>query len=132
MQWNACGALAGLSQAQLEEKAKEIWQWLYRLESEKYDLEQRNKRQRDDLTELAERARQITKGGYSLLTSSPLCLLLKSMCLSPSLMLSPPLPLAPCRAKKAANPRQEPSPYAFLDSTVLIYFKSFIIQCTVC
>ena len=63
-------ALAGLSQPQLEEKAKEIWQWLYRLESEKYDLEQRNKRQRDDLTELAERARQISKGGYSLLTSS--------------------------------------------------------------
>lgn len=55
---------AGLSQQQLEEKAKEIWQWLYRLESEKYDLEQRNKRQRDDLTELAERARQISKGGY--------------------------------------------------------------------
>ena len=57
-------ALAGLSQPQLEEKAKEIWQWLYRLESEKYDLEQRNKRQRDDLTELAERARQISNGGY--------------------------------------------------------------------
>ena len=54
----------GLSQPQLEEKTKEIWQWLYRLESEKYDLEQRNKRQRDDLTELAERARQISKGGY--------------------------------------------------------------------
>jgi troponin T, fast skeletal muscle len=59
----------GFSLEQLLEKAKEIHQQLHRLESDKYDLEQRFKKQQGDLLELAERARQMNKGYVILLAS---------------------------------------------------------------
>ena len=52
----------GMEAAELTEKAKDMWNHLYRLESEKYDLEQRFKKQRDDVADLAERSRQLNKG----------------------------------------------------------------------
>jgi len=45
------------------EKAKELHSLILRLESEKYDLEERFKTQQYDMMELAERARQLSKGG---------------------------------------------------------------------
>lgn len=53
----------GFDQEKYLEKARELHQMLLRLESEKYDLEQRFKRQQYDMVELAERARQMNKGG---------------------------------------------------------------------
>lgn len=58
-------SIDGFSLEQLLEKAKELHQQLHRLESDKYDLEQRYKKQQGDLLELAERARQMNKGGKS-------------------------------------------------------------------
>jgi len=53
----------GLGLNQLQEKAKDLYHHIYRLEGDKYDLEDRFKRQQYDLMELAERARQMNKGG---------------------------------------------------------------------
>jgi troponin T len=53
----------GLEQSGLADKAKELHKLLYRLESEKYDLEKRFKSQQVDMMELAERARQANKVG---------------------------------------------------------------------
>ncbi|CAH1786210.1 unnamed protein product [Owenia fusiformis] len=53
----------GFSSDQLTEKAKDLYNQIYKLESEKYDLEERFKRQQYDMMELAERARQMNKGG---------------------------------------------------------------------
>jgi len=53
----------GLDQSGLTEKAKELYKIIYRLESEKYDLEKRFKLQQVELLELAERARQNNKVG---------------------------------------------------------------------
>ncbi|XP_060527341.1 troponin T-like [Cylas formicarius] len=50
--------LDGLSVDKLKEKANELWEWIVRLETEKYDLEEREKRQEYDLKELKERQRQ--------------------------------------------------------------------------
>jgi len=55
-------SVEGLNIEQLIGKAKEIHQKIYNLESEKYDLEERFKRQQYDMMELAERARQMNKG----------------------------------------------------------------------
>jgi len=57
------GALAieGLSIDDLKKKAKELWEKIVTLESDKYDLEERQKRQDYDLKELAERQRQINR-----------------------------------------------------------------------
>ena len=56
--------MSGFDAAKLAEKAKDLYDKLYHLESEKYDLEERFKRQQYDMMELAERARQMNKGGY--------------------------------------------------------------------
>lgn len=53
----------GFDEAKLQEKAKEIWNLIFRLEGEKYDLEKRFKEQQYDMMELAERARQMNKVG---------------------------------------------------------------------
>jgi len=53
----------GFDLQKLKEKAKELHQAIYKLESEKYDLEQQFQRQTLDMMELAERARQMNKGG---------------------------------------------------------------------
>jgi len=52
----------GLAGDKLIEKAKELQEHIKRLEGDKYDLEQRYKRQQYDMIELAERARQMNKG----------------------------------------------------------------------
>ncbi|RUS86389.1 hypothetical protein EGW08_005839 [Elysia chlorotica] len=54
--------LDGLTSDKLIEKAKELTEHIRRLEGDKYDLEQRFKRQQYDMIELAERARQMNKG----------------------------------------------------------------------
>lgn len=54
--------LEGMDQAKLMEKAKELYEHMRRLVGDKYDLEQRFKRQQYDMIELAERARQMNKG----------------------------------------------------------------------
>lgn len=53
--------IEGLSIEQLKEKAKELWEAVVKLETEKYDLEERQKRQDYDLKELNERQRQINR-----------------------------------------------------------------------
>merc|ERR1719495_1936263 len=55
--------VAELSMEQLTEKAKELHSQLARLESDKYDLECRFKKGQRDMVELAEKARQMSKGG---------------------------------------------------------------------
>ncbi|MEH0879094.1 hypothetical protein V6M80_12265 [Enterococcus faecium] len=55
-------AIEGLTSDKLLEKAKELQEHIRRLEGDKYDLEQRYKRQQYDMIELAERARQMNKG----------------------------------------------------------------------
>jgi len=55
-------AVEGLAGDKLIEKAKELQDHIKRLEGDKYDLEQRFKRQQYDMIELAERARQMNKG----------------------------------------------------------------------
>lgn len=55
-------AVDGFKSDQLLEKARELHEHLRRLEGDKYDLEQRFKRQQYDMIELAERARQMNKG----------------------------------------------------------------------
>ncbi|XP_067952007.1 troponin T, skeletal muscle-like isoform X3 [Watersipora subatra] len=55
--------ISGMDTTALIAKAKELHEKLYRLESEKYDLDDRFKRQQYDMMELAERARQMNKGG---------------------------------------------------------------------
>lgn len=52
----------GLSLEKLAEKARELNDHIRRLEGDKYDLEQRFKRQQYDMIELAERSRQMNKG----------------------------------------------------------------------
>jgi len=52
----------GLSSDKLIEKAQELNAQIRRLEGDRYDLEQRFKRQQYDMIELAERARQMNKG----------------------------------------------------------------------
>jgi len=52
----------GLAADKLIEKAKEMNDHIRRLEGDRYDLEQRFKRQQYDMIELAERARQMNKG----------------------------------------------------------------------
>lgn len=52
----------GLSSDKLIEKATELNAQIRRLEGDRYDLEQRFKRQQYDMIELAERARQMNKG----------------------------------------------------------------------
>jgi len=52
----------GMDSAKLQEKAKELYEHMRRLVGDKYDLEQRFKRQQYDMIELAERARQMNKG----------------------------------------------------------------------
>jgi len=52
----------GLAADKLIEKAKELHEHIRRLEGDKYDLEQRFKRQQYDMIELAERSRQMNKG----------------------------------------------------------------------
>lgn len=54
---------SGFDLDKLCEKARELHNLLLRLESEKYDLEERFKSQQYDMMELAERARQMSKGG---------------------------------------------------------------------
>jgi len=53
--------IEGLPVDDLRKKAKELWERIVSLESEKYDLEERQKRQDYDLKELAERQRQINR-----------------------------------------------------------------------
>ncbi|KAH9491482.1 methionine permease [Bulinus truncatus] len=54
--------IEGLTSEKLIEKARELNDQIKRLEGDKYDLEQRFKRQQYDMIELAERARQMNKG----------------------------------------------------------------------
>ncbi|XP_022703125.1 troponin T-like [Varroa jacobsoni] len=53
--------IEGLSADELKKRAKELWERIVSLESDKYDLEDRQKRQDYDLKELAERQRQINR-----------------------------------------------------------------------
>merc|ERR1719466_136812 len=53
--------LDGLYSDALKEKAGELWEVIVKLETEKYDLEERQKRQDYDLKELKERQRQQNK-----------------------------------------------------------------------
>jgi troponin T len=53
--------IEGLPVDQLKLKAKELWEAILKLETEKYDLEERQKRQEYDLKELNERQRQINR-----------------------------------------------------------------------
>merc|ERR1712172_221606 len=53
--------LDGMDGDALKEKACELWEVIVRLETEKYDLEERQKRQDYDLKELKERQRQQNK-----------------------------------------------------------------------
>ncbi|KAF7258689.1 hypothetical protein EG68_04005 [Paragonimus skrjabini miyazakii] len=55
--------VSSMSMEQLKAKAKELHDLLFRIEGENYDLGQRFKRQSYDMQELAERARQMNKGG---------------------------------------------------------------------
>ncbi|CAL1535768.1 unnamed protein product, partial [Lymnaea stagnalis] len=55
-------SIEGLTSEKLIEKAREFNEHIKRLEGDKYDLEQRFKRQQYDMIELAERARQMNKG----------------------------------------------------------------------
>lgn len=55
--------ISGFDTAKLGDKAKELHTLIYRLESEKYDLERRFKAQQYDMMELAERARSMNKVG---------------------------------------------------------------------
>ncbi|CAH8631397.1 unnamed protein product [Dicrocoelium dendriticum] len=55
--------ISGMTVEQLKAKAKELHDLLFRIEGENYDLGQRFKRQSYDMQELAERARQMNKGG---------------------------------------------------------------------
>ncbi|XP_076471708.1 uncharacterized protein LOC143301364 isoform X2 [Babylonia areolata] len=52
----------GMDGTKLLEKARELYEHMRRLVGDKYDLEQRFKRQQYDMIELAERARQMNKG----------------------------------------------------------------------
>ncbi|XP_052692608.1 troponin T, skeletal muscle-like isoform X6 [Crassostrea angulata] len=54
--------LSGLDVEKLAEQAKELHKEIYRLMNEKYDIEEKFKRQQYDMIELAERARQMSKG----------------------------------------------------------------------
>ncbi|CAG2181765.1 unnamed protein product, partial [Oppiella nova] len=51
----------GLSVDELRKKTANLWDLIVQLESDKYDLEERQKRQDYDLKELAERQRQINR-----------------------------------------------------------------------
>ncbi|XP_048524104.1 troponin T, skeletal muscle isoform X3 [Dendroctonus ponderosae] len=51
-------SIDGLGVEKLREKAAELWQAIVKLETEKYDLEERQKRQDYDLKELKERQKQ--------------------------------------------------------------------------
>ncbi|XP_045764054.1 troponin T, skeletal muscle isoform X3 [Maniola jurtina] len=51
-------AIEGLSVDKLRQKATELWECIIKLETEKYDLEERQKRQDYDLKELKERQKQ--------------------------------------------------------------------------
>ncbi|PAA55084.1 hypothetical protein BOX15_Mlig026126g1 [Macrostomum lignano] len=53
----------GFGESQLQEKAKELFNKIYSLEGDKYDLEQRFKALNMEMVELSERARQNQKGG---------------------------------------------------------------------
>lgn len=50
--------IEGLSTDKLRQKATELWECIVKLETEKYDLEERQKRQDYDLKELKERQKQ--------------------------------------------------------------------------
>ncbi|XP_062573195.1 troponin T, skeletal muscle-like isoform X5 [Saccostrea cucullata] len=54
--------LSGLDVEKLAEQAKELHKEIFRLMNEKYDVEEKFKRQQYDMIELAERARQMSKG----------------------------------------------------------------------
>merc|ERR1712018_483944 len=53
--------LDGMDQEDLKSKAKELWDQIVKLETERYDLEERTRRQDYDLKELKERQRQQNK-----------------------------------------------------------------------
>jgi len=53
--------IEGMGLDQLKEKAQSFWELIVKLETEKYDLEERQKRQDYSLKELAERQRQINR-----------------------------------------------------------------------
>ncbi|XP_046581156.1 troponin T, skeletal muscle-like isoform X3 [Haliotis rubra] len=55
-------AVEGFTSDKLLTRAKDLVETIRRLEGDKYDLEQRFKRQQYDMIELAERARQMNKG----------------------------------------------------------------------
>lgn len=55
--------ISGFDTAKLTEKAKELNGQIYRLESDKYDLEKRFKDQQYDMMELADKARQMNQVG---------------------------------------------------------------------
>lgn len=55
--------ISGFDASKLSEKAKELHGLIYRLETEKYDLEKRFKEQQYDMMELADRARAVNQVG---------------------------------------------------------------------
>ena len=54
-------SLSGMDHEDLKSKAKELWDQIVKLETERYDLEERTRRQDYDLKELKERQRQQNK-----------------------------------------------------------------------
>lgn len=56
-------SIDGFGADQLKEMARKLHKHIYDLESDKYDLQQQFEQQNMDMMELAERARQISKGG---------------------------------------------------------------------
>ena len=61
LQYNVIICYAGMDHEDLKSKAKELWDQIVKLETERYDLEERTRRQDYDLKELKERQRQQNK-----------------------------------------------------------------------
>ncbi|OQV19281.1 putative Troponin T [Hypsibius exemplaris] len=57
-------SLSGLGANELKQKAEQLWKQIVQLETDKYDLSERSKRQEYDLKELNERQRQINRQKY--------------------------------------------------------------------
>uniref|UniRef100_A0A8C4WPZ9 Troponin T type 3a (skeletal, fast) n=1 Tax=Eptatretus burgeri TaxID=7764 RepID=A0A8C4WPZ9_EPTBU len=50
-----------LNEEKLKDKAKEMWEWLHQLESEKFDLQEKLKRQKYDISTLTRRYDELAK-----------------------------------------------------------------------
>uniref|UniRef100_A0A3B3ZKE6 Uncharacterized protein n=1 Tax=Periophthalmus magnuspinnatus TaxID=409849 RepID=A0A3B3ZKE6_9GOBI len=55
-----------LSEDRLKEKAKELWEWMFQLEAEKFDLQYQFSRQKYEVTRRFEKVAEYNKNTYSL------------------------------------------------------------------